>query len=611
MSRTVAGAAPGQPDCDECAARIAAIIADRSLQASFRPIADFARCEIFGYVAAARGPAAMLGGTDEHLFGMAQRFDRVYELARAMVSTLVARFTEHGATGLLFLPLPQAAAAELCLALAETVFAAVDELAFPVERTVILFPAIGGDPSAGAVEFASRLRSCGFQLAATGVCCALTERLLWSRVPPDFVFFAAGTFDGLDLATVRDDEVPALIAAMAATGRRIVADGIDSGNEFKALQRLGIDYGAGDFFGRGSRIPTRAIPAAAHKAIAAACGCATGGQRASGGVLERLLVHVPPVASRTRAEDVFMLFEADAALRAVAVVEDDVPRGLISRYEMIDNMARPYRHELYGRKPCTRFMDAQPLVVDIGVSLADLSELVVGADPRHLISGFIVTERGRYLGMGSVQDLVREVTSMQMEAAKYANPLTQLPGNVPINQYIDNLLAAGESCCIAYCDLDHFKPFNDVYGYAKGDEVIQLTARVLGEALDAEADFLGHVGGDDFVMVLRGADWERRCHSALARFGEDILAFFSNDDIERGGYITENRKGQLDFHRLTSLSIGAVEALPGMFQNHLQVSIVAAEVKKRAKAIAGNSLYVNRRTYHNETGAAPHEAAPG
>ncbi|MFZ4539840.1 diguanylate cyclase, partial [Propionivibrio sp.] len=271
---------------------------------------------------------------------------------------------------------------------------------------------------------------------------------------------------------------------------------------------------------------------------------------------------------------------------------------------MLGNMSRSYRHELYGRKPCTRFMDATPLVVDIGVTLSELTEVVVGADPRHLISGFVITDQNRYVGMGSVQDLVRVVTEMQMEAAKYSNPLTQLPGNVPINQHIDNLLEAGEACCIAYCDLDHFKPFNDVYGYAMGDEVIRLTARILTGACDAEPDFIGHVGGDDFVLIMRSEDWEARCKRALATFDTEILKFFSTDDIDRGGYITENRKGEMEFHRLTALSIGAIDVKPGMFRNHLQVSIAAAEVKKKAKSIPGNSLFINQRLYTCEANTA-------
>jgi len=317
--------------------------------------------------------------------------------------------------------------------------------------------------------------------------------------------------------------------------------------------------------------------------------------------LEKLLTTPPSVSPHTTAEEVCLLFDQDPSLRAIAVVAHGIPQGLIARYELVDNMARPFRHELFGRKPCTRFMDPQPLILDIRLPLAEISEMVVNANPRHLISGFVITDREAYVGMGSVQDLVREITLMQMEAAKYSNPLTQLPGNVPINQYIDNLLANGEPCCICYCDLDHFKPFNDVYGYAKGDEVIRLTGRILNGICDGERDFIGHIGGDDFVLVMRSADWERRCRRALRQFGEEILKFFRDDDIARGGYITENRKGQMEFQDLIALSIGAFNASPEIFNNHLQVSIIAAEVKKKAKAIKGNSFYVNQRDYSGET----------
>jgi GGDEF domain-containing protein len=170
-----------------------------------------------------------------------------------------------------------------------------------------------------------------------------------------------------------------------------------------------------------------------------------------------------------------------------------------------------------------------------------------------------------------------------------------LPGNVPLNQKIDNLLGEQVPFVVAYCDLDHFKPFNDVYGYARGDEIILLTARVLNDAIVPECDFLGHIGGDDFVMIFRSLDWRQRCEQALKDFGEEIQAFFSPSDIAQGGYLATNRKGEMEFCGLTSLSIGAVEIEPGVYANHLSVAGVAAEVKKKAKAIAGNSLYVNKR----------------
>ena len=605
MRRTRVKAASHAPACNACAQELEAILSNRSLQASFRPIADFARCAILGYITAVRGPLGMLHGSYGRMARTSRHLGRLHEFTCASIDTIVSRFVESQGKGLLFVPVPEGAIEVCGRPLAEAICSIVKARAFAFERLVLLMPGIDRDQPGLGVDWIGHLRSCGFRIASQDFGCGLVEERLWSHMAPDFVFLDEQMFDGVELATAPSDSFAAMIETEMTGESIVVANGIGSSNDFGALKQMGINYGSGDFIGRANSAPTLAMSAATHKAIAAACACSTIGRNegrnegpsAPGSVLERLLTKAVPVSPTSSADAVFALFKRTPGLRVVAVVDGTRPLGLISRYEMGDHMARPYRHEVYGRKPCTRFMDPQPLVVDIGVSLQELTDIVVGADPRHLISGFIITDRGTYLGIGSVQDLVREVTAMQMEAAKYANPLTQLPGNVPINQHIDKLLSSGEACCIAYCDLDHFKPFNDVYGYAKGDEVIQLTARILAPFCDPERDFFGHIGGDDFMMIFRSEDWVERCNRALERFGAEILGFFSADDIARGGYITENRSGESEFHHLTSLSIGAVEAAPGLFQNHLQISKIAAEVKKRAKAMAGNSLYVNRRIY--------------
>ena len=152
-------------------------------------------------------------------------------------------------------------------------------------------------------------------------------------------------------------------------------------------------------------------------------------------------------------------FEAVPDLHAMPAIEETgKPVGLINRNAFISQYARPYRRELFGKRSCTEFMDCQPLVVDKAMPIHRLSEMLVDMDRRHLAEGFIISGDGAYLGLGTGQDLIREITELQLESARYANPLTMLPGNVPIDGHIDRLLTAGTPFVAAYCDLNELKP---------------------------------------------------------------------------------------------------------------------------------------------------------
>lgn len=611
----LASSAPRPPlrgSQDVCRLELEQILDGRLLTARFRPVASLGGCAIVGHIGTVSGPQGALLYSAPRLFAVAADSGQLPRLIRQFLSVVMGQHVREGGEGRLFLLLPEAAVAWMGAGLADLIRDAAEEAGLPVSRGVMVVPWLGGLAGLGDLQRAAAVahacRTLGFAVASSGLECARSDAGAVDDEAPDYVLLDEGQLDSSDADLLAGSALAERVRHFRDRGCKLLAQGVGGWRELRAAERLGVDLVAGDFIGRVNRQASLVLSAAAYKSMRKAGGPAGEEDGNSIHLLQRLKIDVAPVMPETPAEMVFATFDANPRLRAVAVVRDGVPAGLISRYEMIDNMARPYRHELYGRKPCTRFMDREPIVVDVRLSLTELTDIFVHADPRHLVSGFIVTEGGRYAGMGSVQDLMREITAMQIEAARYANPLTQLPGNVPINQHIDTLLAAGTGFTVCYCDLDHFKPFNDVYGYARGDQMIALTARILTECVEPDIDFIGHVGGDDFILVMVSQDWVGRCERALKLFEEEILGFFSHDDIERGGYVTENRKGRPEFYRLTSLSIGAVEVAPGRFANHLQVSTVASEVKKRAKAIVGNSLYVNRRHYGGED--APAESRP-
>jgi diguanylate cyclase (GGDEF)-like protein len=240
-------------------------------------------------------------------------------------------------------------------------------------------------------------------------------------------------------------------------------------------------------------------------------------------------------------------------------------------------------------------MNPKPLLVEKSTSLHALASMVAAADSQQLAEGFIIIENGQYCGMGTGQDLMREITRQQIQAAQHANALTGLPGNEPLNQTIDQHLEHNQAFWAAYCDLDHFKAFNDVYGFARGDDAIRLLARALTDHTNAATDFVGHIGGDDFLVLFRSADWEARCQRIMAQFAAASATLYSPADLAAGGYYSEDRKGQRVFTPLVSLSIGLFHVEPGRFSTHHQISSAAAVAKKEAKKIPGNSLFIERR----------------
>lgn len=149
--------------------------------------------------------------------------------------------------------------------------------------------------------------------------------------------------------------------------------------------------------------------------------------------------------------------------------------------------------------------------------------MLTSADQRYLNDGCIYTEHGRCHGLGTGHQVVQQVTESRIEAARHANPLTMPPGNIPISEHIQRLLSTRAEFVAAYADLSGFKPFNDQCGYWRGDEVIKLVAATVSRHCDPKRDFIGHVGGDDFVVLLQSADGDVRCLAMAEEFNERVM----------------------------------------------------------------------------------------
>ncbi len=179
-----------------------------------------------------------------------------------------------------------------------------------------------------------------------------------------------------------------------------------------------------------------------------------------------------------------------------------------------------------------------------------------------------------------------------------ANPLTRLPGNLAIDQTVRERLAKNEAFSVCHLDLDNFKAFNDLYGYDRGDDVIRQTAHVLLRAIEdvkAEGAFVGHVGGDDFIVVIDPEHEEAFAHRVLDVFDRMVLTYYSDEDRARGKVYVVNRKGKEEDFPLMSISIAAVVCERSRFSSPAEVSRAAAEVKKFLKVQPGSHYLRDRR----------------
>lgn len=198
-------------------------------------------------------------------------------------------------------------------------------------------------------------------------------------------------------------------------------------------------------------------------------------------------------------------------------------------------------------------------------------------------------------------ELVSRITLAQSRIKRIFdnNPLTRLPGNTSIHRAIEESL--GLPLAVCYVDINHFKPYNDVFGFSHGDEVIRMLARIMSNAVrESGGGFSGHVGGDDFVFIAPRERAEQVCATIISHFDQIVQTLFDEETKQRGYYQALNRKGEKEQMPILGISIGIVPMDSPAITHAARVAEVAAELKKLAKGNKGSSFVVDRRAAASE-----------
>lgn len=555
----------------------------------FQPIVDLKSAAVHAHEALIRGPQGSPLQSADALLAAAQAEGLLYELELFCLYVALRQWGLQRQPGRLFLNI-SAHALERLVAVGGTPTLARAMRGLSVSPRMVVLEITEHErvhDMDGLVEVARALHAVGLSLALDDFGDGRSSLRLWSQIRPDIV--KIDKYFSRDISCNADKlkTLQALLQIADVFGTALVAEGIENEADLRVIRDLGIAYGQGYFLGRPVADVQLDILSAAFDVLHGTRVAVMPEQRyvVRMGQLRHLsLIYAPAVSRSACNDDVAAIFQAHPDLHAVAVVDDEQPQAIINRQQFMDHYATLYFREIYGRKSCLLYANQQPRLIERSHDIEELIGILTSQDQRYLSDGFIVTENGRYVGLGTGEQLVRSVTELRLEAARHANPLTFLPGNIPISLHIKRLLGSGGEFVACYLDMNNFKPFNDQYGYWRGDEMIRLLARLAMLHSDSQRDFVGHVGGDDFLILFQSTDWRQRCQQIIREFADQAQELYDAPAREEGGIQAEDRHGVMRFFPCTTLSIGALCIQAGQFTDAEEVASQAALAKRHAKA---------------------------
>ena len=410
--------------------------------------------------------------------------------------------------------------------------------------------------------------------------------LLYS-CPSDFVkidrFFIAGI--------ERDRQKRVLAETMVKLahllGRFVVAEGVETDAEFAVCRELGCDLVQGYLIQR----PTLEIVhlQERYEVVETIVARDRRGREAAPDAIAGQLIAAPTVGANASLSEALAIFGRNPSCTFIIVLDSNQrPLGLLREQDVKGYLYNPYGRDLLSnasyRKSVLTVVSRCP-VVDIYAPIERLVESYVRDQGDE---GVIVLRDMKYAGFLDSRTLLNIISERNLAAARDQNPLTRLPGNRRIYEFVSHALSEGDTpYALVYFDFDHFKPFNDKFGFRQGDRALILFSEMLGKGFIGEHRFVGHIGGDDFFAGTRDAAFEQfraQVRAILDKFRADIESFYDAASRAAGGITAMDRDGiarQFPLMRVSAVVLELHPGRPAMSVDDL--SGLIADGKKAAK----------------------------
>lgn len=594
----------GEDDATRAVRHLESLLVQGRLVSFFQPIVSLEAEEVYAYEALCRTVGQNPFGNIEQLFQAASDYGKTFEFDMSCRQTAIRLAAQQGledGRGLLFLNVcPNSLVhPDHNIGTTET-FAAKSGLS--KEKIVLEITEHEAVHNYDLFRKSiNHYRKRGFRVAIDDFGAGYGGLKMLSLLEPDYVKIDKHFFKDHQKGNINYNLVDSIATACHRIGIEVIAEGIETEEDISICNDLGIDLLQGFYFAK-----------PAPELIMSESLCYGKGKKKAISATKLfdevicigdIVRYEIPAMTEEPVRDLLQRFQNNPELQSIPVLRNGRLNGLIDRKRFMENtIVGPYGFGLNINyyKAVEDILDARNfLQVAHHESAEEVAEKIQSREQKYIYDDICVTQSGKYVGVTSVSEVLKAVTENSMNLAKGANPLTGLPGNEYIQREVAKMLSRSMHFDVCYIDIDNFKPFNDRHGFEKGDRVIKLLGEILRKTIkrwgSRDISFAGHIGGDDFIMILRPKHSVEAAHFVVRKFEKICRKYHSPEELEAEYYVSVDRNLNERKFGLLSLSIGIVSTEIHHISSLAEISSIAKDLKKRAKQQPGSIVIRDRR----------------
>ncbi|MCL0067344.1 EAL and GGDEF domain-containing protein [Peptococcaceae bacterium] len=582
------------------------LIEEKNFNIVYQPLVNLSTGKVIGYEALTRGSKGSILESPAKLFPLAEKANLLYALEKVTREKALEKIGQLTKGELLFLNINPSI---------------LNDPSFSAGRTKEILLKNGKLPQNVVFEITERTavtnfaafrkalehyRKQGFKIAMDDVGAGYSSLQSVAELKPDFIKIDRSLIANINTDSTKQALLETFMTFSRKINSTVIAEGIENEDELEVVTKLGLSIAQGFYIAR----PSAPFPdlSDSFKSIFQKKLLKREYKHFETNILptaKEIVTPTPPVSINEQVKKVVSIFHEDKYLTAVVVVDPDAgnkPVGLITRDKLFYKLGEQYGFDLYYQREVKLLMDNQPLIVKANMDIDIVSRIAMERDPEKVYDPIIVVDHEddkRYLGIISVQKLLDTVSKLKLKLARESNPLTGLPGNIVIESELMKRVKKNILYAALYLDLDSFKEFNDRYGFERGDIAIKMTGRIISDTVSKfgnKDDLVGHIGGDDFIVITTPQKAETISHEIIKSFAQTVTSLYDEEDRARGYISTVDREGRKVKIPIMSVSIAGIIANTdesNEFKDLDELAQAAAALKKKAKKIKGNSCVFN------------------